>query len=389
MNNTYDVIVAGGGIMGSAIAYELAKKNQRVLVVERDDQTAGAAGATDGVVGYHTKKAGFHMDLAVRSIAMFPGLSEELGMDIEYGEGCGGMLVIEDVEQLELMEALAEAQRVSGVDIQVIDIQKARELEPHLSSKLVGALYSPTGGKVNPLKLTFAYAAAAKRLGAVFQNRTEVQGVIRDGNTVRGVNTTAGDFFCEKLVIATGAWSAALGDMAGFPLPIKPRKGQLVVTEPVGPFLNCTMQCARYFVIKNRPESITDEYILRTGASMSIEQMDDGAIIIGSTRELVGFDSENTLESFESILRRATALFPALRDVHVIRAFAGFRPYTPDGLPFIGKVNTVEGLYVGAGHEGDGIALAPITGRLLAEEIVDGAPSFSLEPFDPNRFAKA
>ena len=383
----YDVIVAGGGIIGSAVAYYVAKKGQRVLVVEREDQASGTAGATDGAVAYHTKKPGFSMDLAVQSISMFSGLSEELGMDIEYHESRGGMLVIEDEQQWELMEQLAKEQSVSGVDVRVIGIDKARELEPQLSPKLLGALYSPTGGSVHPMLMTFAFASAAKRLGADFKNETEVTGIIKKDGAVKGVNTTAGDFFSEKLVIAAGAWSAALGEMAGFAIPIKPRKGQLLVTEPVGPFIkNGSIQCARYFVVKNRPETVTDEYVLRTGASLAIEQTDDGAILIGSTRELVGFDGENTLESFEAITQRAVTFFPALRDVHVIRSFSGFRPYTPDGMPMIGKVDSVDGLYIAAGHEGDGIALAPITGKLLAEEIVDGKASFSLEPVSPNRF---
>jgi sarcosine oxidase subunit beta len=384
--NKYEHILIGGGLMGSAAAYYLARRGCKALVLERRDQAAGTAGASDGVVGYHTKKPGAHMDLAMRSIAMFPGLSEELGADIEYVEKCGGMLLVEDEEQWALMESLAEEQRVSGVDIRMIGIHEAMGIEPQLSPRLLGALYSPDGGKVDPIKLTFAYASAAKRLGAVFQNGIEASSIINKKGRVVGVRTASGDFHSDHVVITSGAWSEAVGEMAGFRVPIKPRKGQILVTESMGPFVCGTAQCARYYVVKNRPDAITDEYLLRTGASLGIAQTGDGAVLIGSTREMAGFDRENTLESFEAIMRRAADFYPALRNAHVIRSFAGLRPYTPDGLPMIGRVGSVEGLYIAAGHEGDGIALAPITGKLLSEAIVDGKVSFPLEPFSPDRF---
>jgi sarcosine oxidase subunit beta len=174
--------------------------------------------------------------------------------------------------------------------------------------------------------------------------------------------------------------------MAGVSIPIRPRKGQILISEPIGPFVHCTVQCAQYYMIKHRPETVKDEYVVRTGSSLSLAQTDDGALTIGSTRELEGFNRENTLESFGAIARRAVQFFPALRDVHIIRSFAGLRPYTPDGLPLIGELNGVKGLYIAAGHEGDGIALSPITGKLMAELLADGKSSFPLDAFNPNRF---
>jgi len=139
-------------------------------------------------------------------------------------------------------------------------------------------------------------------------------------------------------------------------------------------------------MIKHRPDTIKDEYVVRTGSSLSFAQTDDGALTIGATRELVGFDRENTLESFEAVARRAVQFFPALSDVHIIRSFAGLRPYTPDGLPLLGELDSVKDLYIAAGHEGDGIALAPATGKFMSELLVNGESSFPLKPFNPNRF---
>lgn len=382
----WDIIIIGGGIIGSAVAYYCAKKGRKVLVVERRDQASGSAGATDGVVGFHTKKPGLQMELAVRSIAMFSSLSEELGADIEFGDRCGGLQPVEDQEQWELMEAMSIEQRASGVDIRMIGIEEAREIEPQLATDLLGALYSPTSCKINPIFLTFAFASAAKRIGAVFLNETEVTGIIYDQEKVLGISTAEGDFRAGQVLIAAGSWSAAVAGMAGIHIPIKPRKGQIVITEQIGPFMATTLQCARYNMIKFRPEAITDETIIRTGSSLSIEQTEDGAMVIGCTREFAGFDTDNTLEGVEMIVQRAARFFPALKDVHVIRAFAGLRPYTPDGSPIMGEAGALKGLYIAAGHEGDGIALAPVTGLLMSELLIDGKTSFPLAPFSPNRF---
>ncbi len=386
MSKDADIIVIGGGIIGCSAAYYLSKLGKKVLVLEREDITKGSAGATDGVVGYHTKKPGHQMDLAVQSIAMFDHLSEELGMDIEYGLRCGGMQPAEDKMQWDILSEIVEEQKKSGVDIHMISIEEARQIEPQLAPDLYGALYSPTGGKVNPIRMTMAYFRAAKRLGAVFQTETEVTGMLMEGNRVLGVRTDKGTYRADAVVNACGSWASFTAKMAGIDMPIKPRKGQLIVTEPIGPFMDCTLQCARYNVIKFRPEVIRDPNVLKMGASLSIEQTESGGLIIGSTRELVGYDRENTLEAIETILKRAVRFFPALKDVCFIRAFAGLRPYTPDGLPIIGRVDALDGFYMAAGHEGDGIALAPITGKLLAEQIVYGKESYSLEPFSPNRF---
>lgn len=389
MNKDADVIIVGGGIIGCSAAYYLSKLGKKVLLLEREDLTKGSAGATDGVVGYHTKKPGHQMDLAVQSIAMFETLSEELGMDVEYGLKCGGMQPVEDKMQWDILSEIVEEQRKSGVEIEMISAEEARKIEPLLSRDIYGALYSPTGGKVNPIKLTMAFSQAAKKLGATIQIETEVTDMIMDGKKVLGVKTDKGDFYADTVVNACGSWAAFTAKMAGIEMPIKPRKGQLIVTEPIGHFMDVTLQCARYNVIKFRPETIKDENVLKLGSSLSIEQTETGGLIIGGTRELVGYDRENSLEAIETLLKRAVRFFPALKDVCFIRAFAGLRPYTPDGLPIIGKVDCLEGFYMAAGHEGDGIALAPVTGKLLAEQIVYGKESYSLEPFSPNRFLNA
>ena len=382
----YDVIIVGGGIIGCSTAWQLSKLGKKVLVVERKDVASGSAGATDGVVGYHTKKPGPQLDLAVQSIAMFKTLSEELGMDIEYGLEAGGMQPVEDKEQWDMLAAMAEEQRKSGVDIHMISTEEARKIEPNLSPDIYGALYSPTGGKVNPMRMTIAFSRAAKKLGAEFLFKTEVTGfLIEDGRAV-GVKTDKGEFRAPAIVNAAGSWAGKVAALAGLDMPIKPRKGQLAVTEPIGPYLTATVQCALYNIIKFRPEAVKDQAALRLGASLSIEQQEDGSMIIGGTREFVDYEEENTFEAIETMMKRAMRFFPALKDVSVVRFFSGFRPYTPDGLSLMGEVKTLPGFYMAAGHEGDGIALSPITRKLMAELIATGKTSYDISRLSPSRF---
>ena len=387
--NRYDVIVIGGGIIGCSVAYYLSRRGQKVLLLEKDDHAQGSAGATDGVVSYHTKKPGRQMDLAVQSMELYKTLADELQEDIEFVPNCGGMQPAEDKTQWDMLCGIAEKQRESGVDIRMIGIEEARELEPMLSSDLYGVLYAPSGAKVEPIRLTMAFQHAAKRLGATVYNHTAATAITKNSaGAVKGVTVEDGTHYeADKVVIACGSWSAEAGQLAGIRLPIQPRKGQLIVTEPIGHFMNCTFQCALYNVIKFMPETITDPKILRMGASLSIHQTHDGGLLIGGTREWAGFDRTNTLEAIETITRRALRFFPAVQDVSVIRTFAGLRPYTPDGMAIIGGTKKAPGLYVAAGHEGDGIALAPITGKLLSEEILDGETSFSISAFSPDRFS--
>ena len=271
-----------------------------MLVLERKDVASGSAGATDGVVGYHTKKPGKQMTLDRVLIAMFRDLGRDLGEEIEYGFQAGGMQPVEDKMQWDILSEIVEQQRKSGVDIRMISTEEARRIEPQLSPDIYGALYSPTGGKVNPLKLTMAYAHAAKRLGARIQTETEVTGFIREDGAVKGVETNKGPFRADVVVDACGAWAGKVAALLGLELPIKPRKGQLAVTEPVGPFMKATLQCARYNVIKFRPDAVTDPAVKRLGSSLSIEQTHAGGMIIGGTREFADYEEENTFEALRS-----------------------------------------------------------------------------------------
>jgi sarcosine oxidase subunit beta len=388
--NNYDVIVAGGGIVGAALTYYLSKLDKRVLLLEKVDLCHGSAGATEGFITPHTKQPGYHLQLALESCTLYETIRDEIEstIDIEL-ERCGGLQVCADEMQWELISDNKEKLSAGGLELHMLGINEARKIEPALSPKLRGALYSPTASRVNPFRLTQAFVEDAKKRGARVLLEAEVDSLIFDGQRVVGVRVAGESYYAEYVANCCGSWGGQFAKLAGLDIPIVPKRGQLIVSEPVAPLLNTVMQTGLYPILKFKPELITDEKIFRLGLGFTIDQTTDGAVMIGGSRELAGFDRRNTLEALEAIFRTAQVHVPAIADLHFIRCFSGLRPHTPDGLPVLGRVPQVPGLVMCCGHEGDGIALAPISGKLVAEDIVYGKTSFPIAPCTAERFQKS
>jgi glycine/D-amino acid oxidase-like deaminating enzyme len=378
---TKDVVVIGGGVIGTSVAYYLARLGVRATLLERGDIAAGSSGACDGLVLLQSKRPGIHLRLAMESINLFDRLVEEMPASIEYRRG-GGMVVIETEEEFLAMERYVQEQRQTGLEVALLDIAAARRKEPELSESLVGAAYSPLDGQVNPIALTHGFALAARALGARIKTHTEVKGVRTEGGRVTGVETDQGFLPADAIVNAAGVYAPWIGEMVGITVPIRPRRGQLLVTAATKPMIKGCFISARYIAAKHNPELAKGK-----GEGIAIEQTESGNLLLGSTREFVGFDRRITVEGLRGIAKRTMAVLPRLSDLNVIRSFAGLRPYTPDGLPILGPVQGVDGFIMAAGHEGDGIALSPITGELIAQYIVEGRTEIPLDPFRLERFA--
>jgi glycine/D-amino acid oxidase-like deaminating enzyme len=375
-----DVIVVGGGVIGTSVAYHLVRRKASVILVETDDLAAGSSGACDGLVFLQSKKPGIHLKLALESRDRFAELSEDLPFPIEYRR-CGGLVIIEDEAQYRLMTTYARDQRDIGLDVTLLDAAAARKLEPALSPSIAGAAYSAMDGQVNPIALTQALGQGARRLGARIMTRTTVTGICRRENRVVGIETNHGRLNADTVVNAAGAWGARIGAMAGVAVPIRPRRGQILVTRAVAPLISHCMISASYITAKYDPQQART-----AGEGISIEQSESGNLLLGATREFVGYDRRTTIEGIRRIARKTSALLPQLARLYVIRSFAGLRPYTPDGLPILGPVQGLSGFFMAAGHEGDGIALAPVTGHLVAQSILDGRSDIPLDDFRLERF---
>ena len=353
-----------------------------MTLLEQGELASGSSGACDGLVFLQSKKPGVHLQLAMKSRKRFGQLIKDLPIPIEF-KSTGGMVVIENEAELDAMRFFVQEQRKIGLDVLLLDAQQTRKLEPQLSDHIVGATHSLLDGQVHPIALAHAFALGAKKLKARILTGTRVEGIEISGTRVVSVDTSKGRFYADIIVNAAGVSAPEIGQMIGLQIPIKPRRGQIVVTEACHPMLKHCLISAKYIASKFNPDLAESN-----SEGISIEQTKDGNLLLGSTREFVGFDKRTTVEGLNKIIRQTSKIIPFLRDLKIIRAFAGLRPCTPDGLPILGPVETIQGFIMAAGHEGDGIALSPITGELIAQLIVDNRSDIPLNDFRLNRFCR-
>ena len=376
-----DVVVIGGGIIGAAIAYFLSSHKIKVILLERSGIASGSSGACDGAVVMQTKKPGLHLKLALKSHALLSQMQDQLPVPIEY-EKSGGLIVMETEDEKTAMKHFVEAQRQAGLDVELLDHNQLRALAPCLSHHLVGATYSPGDAKINPIALTLGFAMGAKQMGTQILAGTAVLDIEIEKSQISAVVTTAGKIKTRTVVNATGVYASEIGRMLGIEIPIKPRRGQLLVTEVQPVLLKPWLGSANYIAAKFNPQLAKEG----TGG-VSIDQTQNGNLLLGSTREFAGYDKRTTVEGLKKVAARAVQILPALKHVNLIRSFAGLRPYTPDGLPILGKVEKIKGLIMAAGHEGDGIALSAITGKLISELVLEGKTNAALDSLNLNRFS--
>lgn len=382
-----DVVIVGGGIVGTCTAYFLAKKGVRVTVAEASDIAAGASGSCDRAIMIQSKNPGLMLQMALAGARIYRELESELEADLEYNNS-GGMILIENEGEMEVMKQIVKRQREAGLDVQLIDRREALERQPMVSPHIMGSTFWDGDSDVNPMRVCLCMAGAARSLGCEFRLKTRVTGFLTEKGRVAGVETDRGNINAGIVLISSGAWSPALGQMAGFKIPIVPRRGQILVSEPLPPIVRGNVLSGSYIASKHNPELANNAGSIekKLGIGLSLGQTRNGNLLIGGSREFAGYDRGTSPEAVRAIAENAARLFPALKNVRIIRAFAGLRPYTPDGLPILGPVPYRPGLFIAAGHEGDGIALGPFTGRLMADVLTGGDPGWDMKPFSPGRF---
>ncbi len=356
-----DVLIVGGGLIGCSCAYSLARAGLRVLVLEREDLAAGASGACDGHLCCQSKSPGIHLELARRSLSLYDALADELGPEVGFRR-CGSWLIAETEGEWAALRSAAEARRDAGLEVSLHDTGEVCRQEPALSDRIAGGSYCPTDGQVDPWQLTLGFHRAACRLGAAFRLDAEVREITVERGKTTGVRTSCSHIACGSVLVAAGAWSARLLGTVGVTLSLRPRRGEILVTEAMPPLLSSIVLHSPYLSAKFSRDNDRP-------ATLVMEQSAAGNLLIGSTRSYAGLDVRNTPEGIGAVAAEAARLAPAVRALHVVRCFAGLRPCSGDGLPVIGPVPGMEGLFVATGHEGDGVALAPITGRIVADGI--------------------
>ena len=354
-----EVVVIGAGVRGCSCAYHLAKSGVRVTIVEKANIASACSGATLAVVNFSQKEPAFYTQLSLESARFYRGLDQELGEGFEYRRVGQITHLIADERSLGSVERFIQQQnRVSGVHLELLPINEARNLEPALSPDLIVAGFCAEHAYVNPYKLTLAYAKAAQRCGASIVANTNVTGIELANSRVEAVVTDRGRILTKTVILAAGVGVAQLGRFVGLTIPVVPSRGQVLTTERTGPILN-------------RPV----ESFLQTA---------DGSLLLGVTTEFVGYNNRVTYEGIQKIARQALRSIPVLRNLNVVRIWAGLRPWPIDGLPIIGFVPQAKGILLATGHSG--ITLAEVTGRVIAELVVSGKSSIPIEEYSLERF---
>ncbi len=378
MIQTADVVVVGAGAVGAACAYFAARQGLRVHVVERGTIAGGTTSACEGNLLVSDKEAGPELDLALYSHEVFAHDLAEHRSRWEF-DAKGGLVVAATETGAAALTGLTTRQRHAGIEVTDLEGSELRDYEPHISPHLRAGAYYPQDAQVQPMLMTAQLLRLARERGAVVQTRTGVTGLLRDGDRVTGVRTTAGNISSAAVVNAAGTWSGAVAALAGARLPILPRRGFVLVTEPLPPTIRHKVYAGEYVA-----NVLSSEEGLQT--SPVVEGTASGTVLIGSSRERVGFDRRVSLPVLGRLAAQAAALFPVLASVKVIRSYLGFRPYCPDHLPVIGHDSRAPGLWHASGHEGAGIGLSAGTAKLLTQALLDQATDLDLSPFRPERF---
>ena len=379
MKESFDIVIIGGGAIGTSTLYQLAKSGANVALLEEFDLNTQASGRNAGSLhgqiqyepfeelGIEWAKTFLHgLGILADSLAIWKTLSEELGVDLEVSSN-GGLMIAENDSNMRHLEKKVELENSIGIGSRMLSARELQELAPYISKKMVGGSISPIEGKANPLLLAPSFAEAAKRYGAKVFTKQKVNAISRDGHRYR-IEATGGHFFAEKVVICANAGIPELGRGIGVTIPIDDAPVQVSVTEQIEKFVHHLV----YF----------------TSEKLTFKQANSGSLLIGggwpARYNAVGTPILNP-DSLRRNLRVALKVVPRIADIRVIRTWIGVGNGTPDHNPIIDELSSMPGVYVGM-YPYMGFTASPLMGRLLAELVLTGKTERDISPFALSRF---
>jgi glycine/D-amino acid oxidase-like deaminating enzyme len=388
-----DVLVIGGGIVGAASAYHLARRGADVLLLEADQLASGATGRNLGFIWVHTRRIGPELDLVMATRTGLEDLPGELGVD--FGLRCnGGLIYFTSETQAAVMREFVERRTADGVPMQLVDGAEARELAPILPDSVLGATFCPLDAQIDSRRYVRAFAQAAQRHGATIHERTSARAIDVEGGRITRVHTDLGPISPGQVVLAAGAWSPAIGRQLGLDLRIHPMRLQIVQTEPMVPRLERLLYgpaaVKQYAIFQEldtfAAEPFETDLEQRLGLALleSACQTADGSYLLGIAMDYPGFDWKPDLAGVALVTEGMLAALPELQGARFAKAWAGVLPFTSDSLPLIGRAPGYDDLIVAAGHV-FGNGAGPTTGRLVADLICGDVPLLDPTPFRLDR----
>ena len=366
-----DIVIIGGGIQGCSIAYNLAKKGAKdIVILEKNTCANGSSGRCGAGI---RQQFGTKMNciLARESMKTFETLTEELDYDIELNQA-GYLMLAYTEKEMSQFKKNVELEQSLGIDAKVVTPQEAGEIVPYLNQEgILGGTFCPTDGNVNPLFTTFAYAEAAQRLGVRYYPYTEATEIEIEKGRILSVTTDKGKIITATVVNAAGGYSGQVGKMAGVDIPVYSQRHQILITEHV--------------------DSLWKPMLMSFSENFYFQQLPDGGILGGygdPKNEVIGGNIDSTWQFARTMAKKMVKLVPVLKDVRMVRQWAGLYNMSPDAQPILGEHPKLKGFYLSVGFSGHGFMLAPVTGKLIAELILDGETYIPIDRLDLGRFER-
>lgn len=387
--NSFDVVVIGAGAIGTSVAYHLAKKGMDVALVEKGDIANGTSSHCDAVALICDKKPGIDTEMGYASIQVFKELAKDFSYDFEFHQR-GSLYVCETDQELEVASDYVAQQQADGYDMRMVDNYEMQQMEPYLAKDLVGGIWTEPDSSMSPYKLCFAFVEEAKKHGLkVFTYHTVLDIKLDEKGTVESVITDKCTIKTKTVVNCGGVWARELGKMVGLDIPIFPRKGTILISEKTAKVCNQKVHEFGYMLSKfediNFKRNVS-ELVEKHNVAFNIEPTEADNFLLGGNREYKGFDISTEVEVMRAIAERGIRFFPIIKEINMIRAYSGVRPYCEGHLPIVSEVEEISGYYIAAGHEGDGISLSGITGRMVAQIMSGEETDFNIDKLKFSRF---
>ncbi|SHJ55702.1 sarcosine oxidase subunit beta [Dethiosulfatibacter aminovorans DSM 17477] len=370
MRKSADVVVIGGGSIGCSVAYYLAKKGfKNIVLLEKRYITSGSTGRCGAGI---RQQWGTEMNCLISrgSAEIWKTIGEETGYgDIEFRQS-GYLLITYDEKQAERLTKNLEVQHRLGIPSRKVSKEEAKEIVPHINTEnMTAAFFCQEDGHINPFKATFAYEKGARDLGVEIEKYTTVTGIKREGRKIVAVVTDKGEIETNTVVNATGPYAKEIGKMLGLSHPVEPERHQLMVTEPM--------------------EHMVDPLVMSFHHDSYINQVPHGGFLLGfgNPDEPKKINYKHEWKFIEDMAKKALYQFPDMKDLRVVRQWAGHYGISPDGQPILGPVPEVDGYFLALGC-GKGFMLAPMIGKLVAECMAGEETSLPIEKLSIERFAK-
>ena len=371
MGNTAEVVIIGGGIIGCASAYYLAKKGCSVIVLEGSDYIGNGGSSRNGGGVRQSGRDPRELPMVMWGIKnIWPTLSEELGVDVEYTQK-GNLRLGKTEAHLKILQGLTDKAKACGLDVRMIDGDDVRQINPYLSEEVIGASWCPTDGHANPLTATLGYYKKARELGVRFISGEQVEKILKIKGNARKVITSNNVYEGEKILVAAGYESRKITESVGIDIPMQPLKMECLVTE-AQPYM-------------------FDQMLGTAEADFYGHQSKHGSFVFGGSTGLEAYNKDNgklisTSLGASCTCRGIMKYFPALSDAKIVRAWTGYIDECADKIPVISPVEEVPGLYLACGFTGHGFGIAPGAAYNIAEMMTEGTPVVDMKEFRYDRF---